>query len=289
LAPRAKIVALTAVAAAVVGLSAAASSPAAVARCKSSFTVLHNDSVGALSIPKGQYYLTPMGLNCATASELFTRFLDDFDGVLPGGWTVNAASPSFVNSVTGQSISIGSPLPPTPSPRGVCPGTFTVEHNDRIGALSLRAGKYQITTRGGLSCSTATSQLAFFLFHDFAGTLPKPWKLGVAAKRFSRGKASFTVKFVGRNGKSGGGGVHPNLAITCPNTVSVAAPTTLGALIIPAGSYYINVFSNLSCSTATALFKQFLTAGALPVQWTLVPDTGTFLRGNEGFQIESTA
>jgi hypothetical protein len=286
---RAKILCLSLAVAAVVALSAAPTSPAAVARCRSSFAVLHNDRVAALSIPKGQYHLTPVGLNCAAASELFTRFLDDFDGVLPGGWRADAATSSFVNPITNQSIAIGSPLSPKPSSRGVCPGTFTVEHNDRIGRLSLRAGKYQVTVRGGLSCATATSELAFFLFHDFAGTLPRPWKLNLAAQRFSKGKASFNVKFVSRSGKSGGGGVHPNLAITCPNTVSLAASTTLGSLIIPAGSYYVNVFSNLSCSTATSDFKQFVTAGALPAQWTLQADTGTFLLGNEGFQIEPTA
>jgi hypothetical protein len=288
LAFRGKILTLAAVAAAAAAMGAASPAPAAVARCKSSFTVLHKDRVGALAIPKGQYHLTPVGMNCVTASQLFTRFLDDFDGVLPGGWTVEAANSSFVNPVTNQSIAIGSPLPPAPSARGVCPGTFTVEHNDRIGGLSVRAGRYQISTKG-LSCSSASSQFAFFLFHDFAGTLPKPWKLNLAAKRFSRGKTSFSVKFVDRSGTSGGGGVHPNLAITCPNTISLAGPTTLEGLIIPAGSYYVNVFSNLSCTTATALFKQFVTAGSLPAQWTLQADTGTFLRGNEGFQIESTA
>src|SRR5262249_49421469 len=163
-------------------------------------------------------------------------------GVLPGGWTADAATSSFVNPLTNQSIAIGSALPPKPSSKGVCPGTFTVEHNDRIGRLSLRAGRYQVTVKGGLSGATATSQLAFFLFQDFAGTLPRPWKLNLAAKRFSKGKSSFSVKFVSRSGKSGGGGVHPNLSITCPNTVSVAGPTTLGSLIIPAGSYYVNVF-----------------------------------------------
>jgi hypothetical protein len=239
-----------------------------------------------LSIPAGQYFMTPVGLSCVNASELFTRFLDDFDGVLPGGWTVNAANSSFVNPVTGQSISIGSPLPSPPSSGGKCPGTFTVEHNDRIGALRMRAGRYTITIKR-LSCSVASSQLAFFLFHDFAGTLPKPWKLNVAARRFSRGNSSFSVKFAGPG--SGGGGVHPNLAITCPGTVSLAATTTVGSLIIPAGSYYVNVFSNLSCTKATTLFKQFVAAGGLPPQWTLDADTGTFLRGKEGFQIESTA
>jgi hypothetical protein len=288
LATRPKIVCLALVLAAIVGLSGPASTPAAVARCKSSFAVLHNDRVGSLSIPAGQYNLTPVGLNCVAASELLGRFLDDFDGVLPGGWSANAATSSFVNPVTKQSIAIGSPLPPKPSSKGVCAGTFTVEHNDRIGSLLLRAGRYRITTRR-LSCSVATKQLAFFLFHDFAGTLPRPWKLNLAAQRFSKGNSWFSVKFVSKSGKSGGGGVHPNLAITCPNTVSVAGPTTLGSLIIPAATYYVNVFSDLSCTSATSLFKQFVTAGALPAQWTLDADTGTFLRGNEGFQIESTA
>jgi hypothetical protein len=48
------------------------------------------------------------------------------------------------------------------------------------------------------------------------------------------------------------------------------------------------VFSNLSCSSASSFFRQFVTSGQLPAQWTLQPDTATFLRGNEGFQIEST-
>jgi hypothetical protein len=285
---RPRTICIALVLSAIVGLTTSASSSAAVARCTSSFAVLHNDRVGALSIPAGQYYFTPVGLSCATSSELVTRFLDDFDGVLPGGWTVNAANSSFVNPLTNQSIALGSRLPPGPPSGGSCPGTFTVEHNDRIGALLLRAGRYAISTKR-LSCSAATSRFAFFLFHDFAGSLPKPWKLNLAARRFSRGNSSFSVKFVSRNGKSGGGGIHPNLAITCPGTVSLAATTTLGSLIIPAGSYYVNVFSNLSCSTATSLFKQFVSAGALPPQWTLDGDTGTFLRGKEGFQIESTA
>jgi hypothetical protein len=70
LATRGKILALAAVVAAGVALSAAASSPAPLAPCKSSFAVLHNDRVGALAIPKGQYYMTPVGLDCAAASEL---------------------------------------------------------------------------------------------------------------------------------------------------------------------------------------------------------------------------
>lgn len=260
---------------------AVASGPAqAATRCPATFTVLHNDRVGKLRIPAGAYVLrTGGGVSCATAATLVARFLDDFDGVLPGGWTTATAGRGFFNPSTGASIALGT----APNPPGArCPGTFTVEHNDRIGRLSLPAGRYAIATHR-LSCATATRQFAFFLFHDFAGTLPRGWSLNVAKQRFSQGRSSFTVRQVGR---SGGGGVHPNLAITCPGTVRLASGTSIGSFVLPAGRYYVNVFSNLSCRRARARFERFAAAGALPASWTVVAETGTFLRGNEGFQVE---
>lgn len=265
-------------------VAASNSSPAAAgARCPATFTVLHNDRVGAVSIPRGAYFLQPSGLTCATASSLLSRFLDDFDGRLPGGWTTAATGRGFVNPGAHTSFTLQTAT--GPGPAGGCPGTFTVQHNDRIGSLRLRSGRYSIKTRG-MSCASAASNFAFFLFHDFAGTLPSGWRLNVATRQFSRGRASFTVTFVSSSGRSGGGGVHPNLAITCPGTVSLAAGTAIGSLVLPAGRYYVNVFSNFSCSAATATFERFAAEGAVSSQWVLVPDTGTFLRGNEGFQVE---
>jgi hypothetical protein len=265
---------------------ASGSRAATGARCPATFTVLHNDRVGAVSIPRGSYFLNANGLSCATASSLLSRFLDDFDGSLPGGWTTAATGRGFVNATTHASLTLTTAS--NPGPRGSCPGTFTIQHNDRIGSLRLRAGRYAITTRG-LSCLAAQRRLAFFLFHDFAGTLPRGWRLDVATRRFSHGRASFSVKLVSRHGTSGGGGVHPNPAITCPGTVTLAAGTAVGSLVLPAGRYYVNVFSNLSCSGATAAFVRFAAAGAAPPQWVVVPDTGTFLRGKEGFQVEPVA
>jgi hypothetical protein len=258
------------------------SGAAAAGRCPATFTVLHNDRVGAVSIPRGSYFIQPTGLTCATASSLLSRFLDDFDGVLPGGWTTAATGRGFVNA--GRHLSFTLQLA-TSSGGGRCPGTFTVQHNDRIGALHLRSGRYAISTQR-LSCASAASDLAFFLFHDFAGTLPSGWRLNVANQRFTQGRSSFTVTFVSKSGRSGGGGVHPNLAITCPGTVSLAAGTSIGSLVLPAGRYYVNVFSNFSCSSATATFERFAAQGAVASQWVLVPATATFLRGNEGFQVE---
>ena len=56
--------------------------------------------------------------------------------------------------------------------------------------------------------------------------------------------------------------------------------------MLPAGRYYVNVFSNYSCNSSIAAFTRFAAAGALPPAWTLDAETGTFLLGKEGFQIE---
>jgi hypothetical protein len=62
--------------------------------CPGSFRVLHDDRVGRLSIPRGQYRVTPLGggLTCADANRLFARFLRR----LGNGWTVLTDSGEFV-------------------------------------------------------------------------------------------------------------------------------------------------------------------------------------------------
>jgi hypothetical protein len=267
-----------------VTLVSAFASPAARAAtaCPSSFTVLHNDRVGTMSIPRGPYFLEPTGLSCAAASSLLRRFLNDFNGSLPGGWTTAPTGLGFVNPTTNQSFTLGTAAPPNGG-GGRCPGTFTVEHNDRIGALRLRKGRWKIRATG-MSCASASRQFAFFLDYDYAGKLPPGWRLNVAKKRFSRGGVSFSVRHVG--GTGGGGGLHPHHAITCPGTVTLAAGTTIGSLVVPSGSYYVNVFSALSCRRAKALFEQFAAAGAVPPDWVVESETGVFLLGRDGFQIE---
>src|SRR6185312_3347713 len=72
-------------------LSLGASS-AAGAGCPG-FRVLHDDRIGAAVLPAGDYTITvapSAGLTCPVASKLFTRFLEDFDGVLPAPWRVSA-------------------------------------------------------------------------------------------------------------------------------------------------------------------------------------------------------
>jgi hypothetical protein len=251
--------------------------------CRGAFTVLHNDRVARMAVPRGAYSVRVTGVSCPGASKLIGRFLDDFDGVLPGGWTPAPAGVGFTNPSTGAAITLspaGRPAGP-----GSCPGTFSVEHNDRIGSLSVPAGAYVIRTRN-LSCGAAAQQFATFLYGDASGRLPAGWTLDPSARRFSHGSSSFTVT---RSGGASGGGVHPSQSITCPGMVTLAAGTSLGSLVLPAGQYYVNVFSSYSCPNATASFKRFAAAGALPAQWTLEPQTATFLLGRQGFQVEPVA
>jgi len=62
------------------------------------FHVLHDDRIGPAVFPAGSYAVEPAagsGLTCADASRLFTRFLEDWDGVLPRPWRVRAQTATF--------------------------------------------------------------------------------------------------------------------------------------------------------------------------------------------------
>src|SRR5262245_31274858 len=76
------------------GASAQSPAPArgSTTVCPGTFTVLHNDRIGALSLPAGRYVITvrtPVNLTCQGASQLFAQFLRRPKGDLPNGWGVN--------------------------------------------------------------------------------------------------------------------------------------------------------------------------------------------------------
>ncbi|MFZ0089501.1 MAG: hypothetical protein WAL63_08345 [Solirubrobacteraceae bacterium] len=77
----------------VIASGAAAKTPAAASSCNGiTFTVLHNDRSGGLTLPAGQYRVSSSTLPCTTASHYFTRFLDKYTGAIPG-WTGKMYSP----------------------------------------------------------------------------------------------------------------------------------------------------------------------------------------------------
>jgi hypothetical protein len=183
--------------------------PASGKACPSFFHVLHNDHIGRLKLPAGEYGITLLSvgrISCARAARYFAQFLQDFDGRLARPWTLDVETGSFERG----SRNVGFRVKPTgnpPNPSGGggrypskgqkrCP-TFRVLHRDRIGKLRLPAGRYIVTVLSSrLSCRSASNLFTQFL-DDPTGRLPRPWVLTAKSATFRRGKGSrrgFRVK-----------------------------------------------------------------------------------------------
>lgn len=185
------------------------------AQCAGAFRVLHDDHIGRLALPRGNYRITLLDaerLSCGRASALFTRFLEDYDGKLPEGWRLAVASSTFFRGSGagfrvarvggdsgggdgGQEQAGGDGVHPAGSL--LCPATFRVLHNDRIGVLRLPKGPYNVylLQRRGLTCAKASAFFGRFL-ELFEGNLPAPWLLEPQTASFLRGAGGpgFRVK-----------------------------------------------------------------------------------------------
>jgi hypothetical protein len=292
-----KLLAALLVAAAAAGAAPAAAS-AAPATCPATFTVLHDDRIGALSLPAGSYQLTVSDstrLTCAHAADLFRQFLEDFDGRLPFPWTLDAATSTFSagNGIAFQvaPASGGGGGGQHPATGLHCPGFFQVMHNDRIGSFRVPAGSYTVTllSAGPLTCAQATNRFARFL-QDYDGRLPGPWLLDRRTGTFLRGASlvGFRIEpavtpLPGPTPSSGG--------LRCPATFRVLHDDRIGALRIPRGRYWITrtAAGRPTCAATTRLFARFLQRpdGRLPKPWRLQASTATFLRpSGSGFSIK---
>lgn len=259
------------------------------------FRVLHNDRIGALSLPRGTYNVTTLDsakLSCATASKLFARFLQDYDGKLQKPWIVNAAAKSFTKgrgSTTGFKVAKtragGTPGTSTPAS---CPGYFRVLHNDSIGNFKVPAGRYRLSlidSKQRLTCKKAAVNFSEFL-QDFDGKLIAPWKLKKSSATFYKStnpKLGFNInKAYGPDPAPKPSGKYAR----CPGTFRVQHNDRIGRLRLPKGPYYITVRtkSSLTCKGAASLFAQFLqrTDGRLPAPWKLNPAKARFRNGRDG-------
>lgn len=297
------VVRLTILAALAVGFALPLTSASAATRCPATFQVLHNDRIGAMTLPAGPYRVTVDGVSCPGASQLFANFLQDYDGVLPGAWTANAARRSFTDGRRGFSVRPvkANPNPPTPpAPPGpptptVCPGTFSVLHNDRVGGIPLPKGRYTITVltgTAGLPCTTAARLYAQFLYYP-AGDLPGAW---TALPTESPNPGAFFNNVPGDmsfrvdrtpGGIGGGGQSHGTLC----GTFRVLHNDNIGSLYVPRGTYNIVLprGSVMDCDAATRQFTAFLDAARLSGAWRLNPTTATFTKGTTSatsFRIE---
>ena len=271
--------------------------------CPATFHVLHDDRIGALQLPAGPYEVTVYGgLGCAASTDLFARFLEDWDGRLPRPWRLDVDSATF----TRGSGPIGFSVRRVDSPHGggggrhpangrLCPGTFHVLHDDRIGVLRLPAGHYTITllSTQGMSCRKASRLFARFL-EDYDGILPGRWQLDPQTATFRRGASRVGFRVKPSSSDSGGGGVHPRRGARCPGTFRVLHNDRIGRLRLPRGRYWITLLSSrgLNCKQASRRFTQFLDedyAGVLPRPWVLNAGRAEFRRGrksNVGFRVK---
>ncbi|MBA3263443.1 MAG: hypothetical protein H0T69_13430 [Thermoleophilaceae bacterium] len=132
--------------------------------CPGTFQVLHNDHIGTCH-PGGHYLVTLLSvgrITCSQASAYLSRFLADFDGILPAPWFIDPETGSFMRGGRNVGFRIKELAgPPVPNGGGSgrypagrsCPGTFSVLNNDSIGRLRLRKGPYRITLVGSaFSC-----------------------------------------------------------------------------------------------------------------------------------------
>jgi hypothetical protein len=182
--------------AALIALVSAPRASAAKAACGATFSVLHNDRIGSLKLPAGEYDITliqPDRITCARASHLFSRFLQDFNGVLPDSWQLNVAKARFTkgggfgfqvaqHTGGGGGGGGGSQHPGRTTTK--CP-TFQILHDDAIDGQRFRAGTYQMTALGGLPCSKASSLLTRFLANN-QNDLPGRWRLDARTGTFLR-------------------------------------------------------------------------------------------------------
>lgn len=191
--PKRFLVALSlAVAAALSVLALSGAASASAATCPS-FKVLHNDRIGAANLPAGNYTVTTdTGLSCQAASQLFARFLQDWDGNLPKPWRVVAEG-------TGKASFTRGGLPGFSVARSggggggggntelgkLCSGTFTVNASSDVGPLFFPKGQYltYIPAQSGITCRRASVLFTRFLAAP-EGQLPFPWRVKTQTATF---------------------------------------------------------------------------------------------------------
>jgi hypothetical protein len=162
------------------------STSAAAASCPS-FRVLHNDRIGPAVLPAGKYAVTPApgsGLSCSRTSQLFARFLEDWDGNLPGNWRVVSQGRGKAKFFNGSRLGFtverngGGEGGNNPSLGRLCPGTFQVNATTIVGPLRFYRGRYLIYLPKGskITCRRATVIFTRFLAQP-DGRLPYPWRV----------------------------------------------------------------------------------------------------------------
>ena len=286
---------------AVFAVSAAASpSAAAPTVCPGTFQVLNNDRVGSLSLPAGPYVISISGtLSCTQASSLFTTFLYQWTGNLPGGWVVT--SNGFRKGTTAFTVALTHHKPPSPAPSSLtCPGGFSVLHDDRIGPASFAQGNYVITllkrSTSHFSCQTASRTFAYFLSTRSSKPLPYPWLLTTKTTTFTEkttgvgfrvapsvllGSPQTGPKVTAGGGQTVGTPCRPLYRVTTANA-------RIDNFVLDKGTYQIWAIGNLSCTQARKdVVRAVALRTKLPKGWKHnIRDAIVTVGGGRGFRLK---
>ena len=156
-----------------------------------------------------------------------------------------------------------------------CPD-FTILHDDRIGSLQLKHGRYVVKVRNGISCARTTRLLQKWLQ---AGDTSGGWQVNARDSSFTKGIKEFFIKPDTGGGGGGGGGGR----IVCTATFRVLNNDRIGELRIPAGNYRITV-RRMTCQEASDQFRRFLQfpSGNLPDNWKVRPLRAKFRNSQTG-------
>jgi len=155
--------------------------------------VLHDDRIGAASLPAGNYEISvKAGLSCDEAAKLFARFLQDWDGNLPKPWKVVAEETGKASFTRGNLPGFTVELVGGGGGGGgntelgrLCPGTFTVNAGSDVGPLFFAKGGYllYIPARSAITCRRASVLFTRFLAAP-DGMLPAPWRVKTQTATF---------------------------------------------------------------------------------------------------------
>lgn len=266
---------------------ASGSPPARATATCPTFRVLHNDKIGKISLPAGNYAVTVTRMTCAQSTQWFARFLEDWDGVLPKPWKATSTGAGQVTFTGGTrkftARRIGSP---TPSGDLACKTAYNLRHADRVGALVIKKGKYRVWRLSTISpsCAKSFSLLTSFL-EDFNGQLPGQWVVLAQTGTFADGSIRNGFRIEPWTGGGGGNTPDSRKEVRCGPTFRVLHNDHIGPLRYPAGPYKIDV-RGMTCPSASTWFARFLQSpsGKLTSGWRIQASTGTFRRGKASFQ-----
>ncbi len=279
--------------------------------CPATFEVLHDDTVGALYLPKGHYRVTilrgPARSPARETTDLLRQFLEDFDGRLPRPWVVNAqaarsrAAPTAPwASASRRPTSGGGGGGGGHYPSGsVCPGTFRVRHDDRIGTFVVPAGAlpdHAALGVGRINCADAATYLGALppglRRHPAAPVAARPGDRIVHARSPQR-RLPHQAGWSARRGRAAAAAATHPAGNRCPGTFRVLHNDSIGKLRLRNGRYrdHAGRAAGSPARAPSALFRSFLNdfEGTLPRPWVLErPDRHIHARSGAktGFRVK---